>query len=619
MASHLDLQIVGSRSSSRYRELPLTRPADEEEDVFIPLEATVLKIKALVARDRGSPTFIRAPVAAGKSTLANHLAAKYDNEFVMVPVIDSEEGLMENIIEAGGIAKVAGDKRKSLQDALQSLASAKKTIIFDEAHLIFKFPSLVYSLFKAPQQWQKIEYPRYLLFSAATEVESGKGRPITTPDEIEKKYMWYPPMPDSLIMSQHLAGAEVRLDAESVVFLMKICSGHRGIFMKIMQWVQKLQEESLEQWGLHESVSRVKGSFTRSKQSAEGGWETGLRQYIGKSRAVRVNGQFSITANIPEEFKEVVFGGPKTRNELGAEVCSLAIWGFLVPARTNSSEEFVAYNWDLTTQKFGIANSLMAEYYGDIFAQEGYGREWTKKNPESAADLVARALPFMSFAKVVDNPIPSNESSEPMSQSTTTLKSPLSKNGLPYEDNYNDALAQVLDSIGYTVSRPINPATGKADVVVTYDGSKTCTLEGIMASRPPVSRVLCFCFKTLCLFKQPTSFLSICRRPTESTFRASQIQIRQITVMRLSKVCSLLAPTKSRYGNMCKESLARLQRLKLLVWLSLLRMTLTKCMSGLACWLMILRGRSSCHATGSLGVSSKTQRWRNIVSLRPVS
>jgi hypothetical protein len=273
---------------------------------------------------------------------------------------------------------------------------------------------------------------------------------------------------------------------------MKICSGHRGIFMNAIEWVQQNQQESMTPWDIHESVSRVKSSFTRNKKESRGGWQSGLRKFIKQCRAVRVNGEFSTITNIPDEFAQVVFGGPKEKIDLGDKVRLLTINGFLVPERTNSSDEFVRYDWDDPYQRFGIANALMAEYYFDIFTQLGHQREWTKETPQSAGDLMARTLPFMSFATVIDNSLPNKEcegSDNPLSQSTTKLKSPLSNDALPYEDHYNDALAAVLDKVGYTVSRPLNQVTGEADVVVTYDGRKTCALEAIMATRPPVSHI----------------------------------------------------------------------------------------------------------------------------------
>jgi len=503
------IQVAASRSSSRNKTLPLGFPAKEEEDVFIPLESSVEMIKSIVAIKKGHVTFIRAPVAAGKTTLAKYLATKHDADFVMAKVVEFKEEMEQNIIKAihdSCDIIVEGSAKPTLNDALEALGRSEKTLILDEAHIIFSMESLIFSMFKAPESWVRVKPPKILLFSAAAEAKTESGNPIGTPAEILKKYMWYPPVPDAAILSNNLAAAEVFLDSESVDFFMKICSGHRGIFMHAMEWVQETQEKQTQEesnislstrtWNIHESVSRVKSSFTRSKQESDNVhcWGTGLRSYIRNSRAVKVNGRYSTISNIPSDFAKVLFGGPQTRQDLGENVRALTIGGFLVPERTRIGHEFVAYNWDKLEQRFGITNSFMAEYYGDVYVSDlKYKREYTKKTPQTAADLIARALPFMSFATVIDNPLPNQEgegSDEPLSQSTAKLKSPMSSDALPYEDDYNDALAAALGNLGYTVSRPKDPTTGKTDVVVTYGGSKTCALESLMATRPLVSYCL---------------------------------------------------------------------------------------------------------------------------------
>lgn len=239
---------------------------------------------------------------------STELAAKHENEFVLVRMADTEEAIIRRIIRASGIQGTNPD----LGDALEALASSNKTLILDEAHIVFSLPSLTFNLFKAPESWDKP--PKILLFSAASEGEDGQGAPIAARAAIRKKYMWYPPMPGAEILSANLAAAEVYLNPGSVDFFMKICSGHRGIFMNAMEWVQQLQEGNKTSWDIHESVSRVKSSFTRSKMQSEDGWQSGLRNCMKQNRAVRVNGRFSDITKIPTEFAEVVFGGAKKEN-----------------------------------------------------------------------------------------------------------------------------------------------------------------------------------------------------------------------------------------------------------------------------------------------------------------
>ena len=73
-----DLQKTTAASRSIItKELALSKPAREAECVFIPLDSTVKALKKIIEEKRGAPTFIRAPVAAGKTTLALYLADKY--------------------------------------------------------------------------------------------------------------------------------------------------------------------------------------------------------------------------------------------------------------------------------------------------------------------------------------------------------------------------------------------------------------------------------------------------------------------------------------------------------------------------------------------------------------
>ena len=518
MNQQLDgLQITASRS--RTKELPLSEPAREAKDhVFIPLESTVEALKKIVEEELGAPTFIRAPVAAGKTTLALYLAYKYKHEFVIADLHDSEEGMRKNIVRAikdNGVQGISNDS--DFTDVLKAMARSKKTLILDEAHVIFSFPSLSNALFKHPAQWFNTPRLKILLFSAADEYKVEQNK---TPQEILKKYMWYPPMPDAKVLAEGLMEAGIVLDESSVLFFWKLCSGHRGIFMMAMDWVQRKQENSAS-WDIHDTVSFVKASFARAKRETNTGWDTGLRKSMKESRAVRVNGQFSDVGNIPAEFTEVVFGGAKRKYFFGEKLRALTIGGFLVPLRETSDEEFVRFDWTDPGKRYGVANSLMAEYYNNIFSSEPFycTQKLLSQCPSTAADLVARALPYMSFSTVVDNPLPVKEGDDKELSQTEKLKTPLSKSALPFEDNYNQALAQMLSNLSYTVSTPFDPHHGKTDVVVAYDKQKTCGLECIMATRAAVG--LCLVSTTLlfCPVSHAHSLLHF-RSITTSTLRA---------------------------------------------------------------------------------------------------
>jgi len=247
--------------------------------------------------------------------------------------------------------------------------------------------------------------------------------------------------------------------------------------MSAMEWVQDSQGECEYEWDIHKTVSEVRASFEESKKKECGGWDVVLRKYLQNSRAVRVNGQCNNLRNIPEEFAQILFGGAKTIQDLNGQERNLTINGFLVPEREESNGELLGYDWNMPTKVYGVSNSLMAEYYGDMFPSFlQYQKEMikVKEEPKSGSDLLARIFPFMAFATVVDKPIPSQAGE---------LETPLSAGALPYEDHYKGAMVNVLKDMKYTVSTPLNNKKGKIDVVVTLPNRTTCSIETNMAKR----------------------------------------------------------------------------------------------------------------------------------------
>jgi len=148
------------------------------------------------------------------------------------------------------------------------------------------------------------------------------------------------------------------------------------------------------------------------------------------------------------------------------------------------------FDWQDSTVSYGVPNPIMAEYYGDIlpFEVQNYKRKLVedKKKPDSAADLLARVLPYMTLTAVVGNPI---------SRHDGPVSSCLSKKVLPYEDDYNGAIAEILkNNLKYMVATPRDEKLGKTDVVVSYDDYSTCAIESIMAWQAPVSFGVCYLF-----------------------------------------------------------------------------------------------------------------------------
>jgi hypothetical protein len=423
--------------------------------------------------NRGAAVFIRAGVATGKSTLAVHLASKHSDRYILVATGETEADFRENIIRsAPGEIDPAG--HSAIFHALRAMND--KTLIFDEAHRLFRYPELMSALLKLPAPG---ESPKYLLFSASANGDSD-GVMTTSSPQIDRKFMWYPPLPDATVLSASLKEADVSLSIGSVDFFMKICGGHRGIFMSAVVWVKE-QQQSQEQaeWSVAKSVTEVRASLAVSAKKESGGWNFGFLSAIAQSRAVRVNSKYSELHNIPVVFANVLAGGAKKLSELNNHHRLLTIAGFIVPQQLSAdSGEFVKYDWIDSGVRYGVANSMMAQYYRDTFSSELNFQSQLIADmdaPTSCADLLARALPFMSFINVVDSPTTRDGDKQ----------SPLSADLLPPEDHYNDAVADALKQLKFNVSKPLELAAGKVDVYVTLDNGVTFAIEPIMATRSP--------------------------------------------------------------------------------------------------------------------------------------
>ena len=143
-----------------------------------------------------------------------------------------------------------------------------------------------------------------ILFSAASQGRTPEGVAIATPSEITQKFMWYPPMPSETDLAGELQLAGVWLSAESVLFFLKLCAGHRGIFMAAMHWVadEQKKEQVQNEWAFSKSVKMVRKSLRTM-------WDSGFLSVLTKSRAIKVNGNFSDLDSIPDEFTKILVGG----------------------------------------------------------------------------------------------------------------------------------------------------------------------------------------------------------------------------------------------------------------------------------------------------------------------
>ena len=458
----------------------------QEINVFIPLDATVEAIKVLNSM-QGQMTFIRGAVASGKSTLASYLTRKHPDGFVEVLSGTYDMEWYSNIHRAAfgealtteneGVAAVRA------QVAVEKLIKENKTLVIDEAHQLFGCPEAYGKLTKS---WvfgnKKI---KMLLFSATASGLSKNGTAIATPSEISKRYMWYPPMPKGTDLVLQLRQAQVYLNGPAIDMMVQICGMHRGIFMEAMRWVKEEQAKNQEDtpWSYERCLTEVRHSFQQSDaaeaQNGDQRWPLGLRAHMAKSRAVHVNGEYTSLDAIPEEVIQIIFGGSRTAADINNRERELTIAGFLLPERINSQNEFEEYNWGISTL-YGISNPLMAQYYGGWLPHAGYQKTFTQRQPQSGPDLLARVFPYMIFSMVVDNVLIDNGKKSP----------PLSSSHLPYEDNFNGAMCQVLQDMGYAPVQPLGNG-GKPDVVANFTddngNQKTCAIESIMAARDTVS------------------------------------------------------------------------------------------------------------------------------------
>ena len=426
---------------------PLTTPANSE----------VHKIEDLF---RGEDfLFIRGGVGVGKSTLGGHLGRQYPKKFVSVPFSSAkdEETWAENIIEAVEDAtqtKLRG--RKRLTDALHLALDKDLILVLDEAHTIFPLSDLFTSLFRSTR------HPKLLLLSASAEANATMS--WTTPSEIKQKVFWTPPVPDGLDdLKKQLKEADVWLDQSSVKFFLKVCGGHRSIFIAAMKWVR--EEQKGEPWDFRTVVSKVQDSMATRDWSAEGKFLGALAE----SRGVKVNGKYGDLDMVPDEFIRLLCEGPgQLRGDLSHE---LTIHGFVIPVPESPEGEFRKLDLTKSKTKYAVSNPILASYYRDeLESVRGLkvGVDPSAFQPANCLDLLLRAIPYLAYEYVVGRPVDATDS-----------RAILSQEDLPFENLYNAAIINTLRRLGYEAGSSESPSVGKVDIFVNLE--QKFRLEGIMA------------------------------------------------------------------------------------------------------------------------------------------
>ncbi|CAE7921964.1 unnamed protein product [Symbiodinium necroappetens] len=209
-----------------------------------------------------------------------------------------------------------------------------------------------------------------LLLSAASETQDVPGQTYTTPGEITAKYMWTPPIPQANELVDQLAEADVFLSQDAIAFFMSFCAGHRGLFIRSMEWVQEKQSTDNTCWDLARALGEVSQAWDTDSWT-----ETPDESLMGKLqtvRAIRVNGGYSEAESIPQQFVNILCEGPtdgmdpKRRREL-------TIHGFVLPVLQGTvpeNVEFTRLDWAKVGTKYGVANYLMASYYRQVLAKK---------------------------------------------------------------------------------------------------------------------------------------------------------------------------------------------------------------------------------------------------------
>ena len=112
----------------------------------------------------------------------------------------------------------------------------------------------------------------------------------------------------------------------------------------------------------------------------------------------------------------------------------------------------------------------MCLYYRQVLEKQRQLTVDVDKHPTSCADLLLRAVPFLSFAQVVA--LPGSIEGE--------VVSPLSAEGLPKEPRYTSAMVQVLKEQGFQAEAMDDEHHGKVDLQVDVNG-KIFAFEALMA------------------------------------------------------------------------------------------------------------------------------------------
>ena len=227
-----------------------------------------------------------------------------------------------------------------------------------------------------------------------------------------------------------------------------------------MRWVQSKQS-GISPWAFRQTVGFVRNSY------GGGDWDcanTEILGYLRESRAVRVNGLYKDVNKVPREFAELLCKGSKALPQHVRR--DLTIHGFVVPKYSGTEGEFQELDWMTEGTEYRAANPLLSSYYfHNLKKRQNLQVDFERSKPQHCADLLMRALPYLLFSRVV---------------SFEANTSELAKDGLPSEEQYNDAIFTTLKDMTYqpVSTKQSRNGEGNPDIALEIGGERF-VLEGV--------------------------------------------------------------------------------------------------------------------------------------------
>ncbi len=224
----------------------LGHPPDPDKDFYIPNAADVEYIATKIIQN-GNKYLVRGPPACGKTTLALALCRRYpytnrDDVPSFVLIRGEDLKAPNNEEEAVKCKFVAQLKTATNQDldtdelkpAFSWLNVRNVVVVVDEAQIVFQ---KLYSQFKNSDATA-------LFFTTTPELaitsKTFEDYWLHSPSELAAKYYWSGRINNSEVVKA-LKQTNARLGPKAVEALVQISGEHRGVFVRLCDWVRQHQ------------------------------------------------------------------------------------------------------------------------------------------------------------------------------------------------------------------------------------------------------------------------------------------------------------------------------------------------------------------------------------------